>query len=91
MMVPEIITHAESVVAQNKKDSVRALKRGTHSKTKQHFPPASLLGSSTNVHVTRLERLSRVAQSNRTQGYAAHIWKNHHRLLLGNWNVFILT
>ena len=30
-------------------------------------------------------------QSNRTQDYVAHFWKNHHRLLLGNWNVLTLT
>ena len=29
-------------------------------------------------------------QSNRTQGYVAHFWKKHHRLLFGNWNVLTL-
>ena len=28
------------------------------------------------------------AQSNRTQSYVACFLKNHHRLLLGKWNVF---
>ena len=31
------------------------------------------------------------AQSNRTQGYVAHLRINHHRLLLGNSNVLNLT
>ena len=39
----------------------------------------------------RLERQSRTEQSNRTQIYDAHFRKNHHRLLLGNWNVLTLT
>ena len=72
MMVPKIITHAASVVAQNKKDRVRILGRGTRSKSNQYSPPASLLDSSTNVSATRLERRSRTAQSIRTQGYVAH-------------------
>ena len=66
-------------------------RRETHSKRKRHFPPGSLLGSSTNVPATRLERRLRIAQSNRTQGYIAHFRKNYHRLLLGYWNVFTLT
>ena len=39
----------------------------------------------------RLKRRSRTAQSNRTLGYIAHFWKNHHRLLLGRRNVLTLT
>ena len=39
----------------------------------------------------RLERQSKTAQSNRIQGYVAHFWKSHQRLLLGNWNVLTLT
>ena len=31
------------------------------------------------------------AQSNCTQGNVAHFQKNHHRLLLDNWNVLTLT
>ena len=87
----KIITHAASVVAQNKKNSVRVLSKGTRSKSKRHSSPAKLSGSSTNVHATRLERRSRTAQSNRTQGCVAHFRKNHHRLLLCNWNVLTLT
>ena len=56
------------------------------SKSKLYSPPASLLDSSTYVLATRLERRSRTAQSNRTQGYVAHF-----RLLLGNWNIFTLS
>ena len=81
MMVPKIITHAAAVVSQNKKDGVLVLGRETLSKSKRHSPPTSFLGSSTNVPATRLERRSRTAQSNRTQGYVAHFRKNHHRLL----------
>ena len=91
MMVPKIITHASLIIEQNKKDHVRVLGRGTRSKSKRHFPPTSLLGSSTNMPATRLERRSRTAQSNRTQGYVAHYRKNHQRLLLGYWNVLTLT
>ena len=86
MMVPKIKTQGASVVARNKKDRVRVLGRGIRSKSKRHSPPANLLGSSTNVPATRLEMWSRTALSNRTQGYVAHFRKNHHRLLLGNWN-----
>ena len=90
-MVPKIITHAASVVAQNKKDRFRVLGKGTLSKSKRNSPPTSLLGSSTNAPAARLERQSRTALSNRTQIYVAHFRKNHHRLLLGNWNVLTLT
>ena len=90
-MVPKSISYAASVVAQNKKDRIRVLGRRTRSKSKRHSPPAILLCSSTSVLTTRLERRSRTAQSNRTQGYVAHFRKNHHRLLLGNRNVFTLT
>ena len=90
-MVPKIITHAASVFAQNKKDLFRVLGRGARSKSKRHSPQASLSGSSTNMPPTCLERRSRTAQNNRTQGYVAHFRKNHHRLLLGHWNVFNLT
>ena len=72
MMVPKIITHAASVVA-HKTDCVRVLGR-TRSNSKRHPPPPSLLGSSTNVPATGLEKRLRTAQSNRTQGYAAHFW-----------------
>ena len=41
MMVSKIITHAASVVAQNKKDRVRVLSRVIRSKSKRHSPPAS--------------------------------------------------
>ena len=87
MMVPKIIAHAASIVAQNKKDRARVPSRGTHSKSNRYFSPPSLAGSSTNVPATQ----SRTAQSNRTQGYVALFRKNHHRLLLGNWNVLTLT
>ena len=63
----------------------------TRSKSKRHSPPTSLLGCFTNVPATRLERWQRIAQNNRTLGYVAHSWKNHHRLLLENWNVLTLT
>ena len=85
MMVPKIMPHAASVVVQNKKDRVQGLGRGTRS------PPASISGSSINVLATRLKSRSRTVRSNRTQGNAAHFWKNNHRLLLGNWNVLTLT
>ena len=62
----KIVTHAASVVVQNKKDRVRVLGRGTRSKSKRHFPLASLLGSSTNMPATPFERRPRTAQSNRT-------------------------
>ena len=81
-MVPKIITHAALVVALNKKDRIRVLDREILSKNEQH----SLLA---NVPLLRLEKCSRRAQSNRTQAYVAHFWKNHCRLLLGYWNVFI--
>ena len=90
-MVPKVIAHAASVIAQNKKNRVRLLDRGARSKSKRHSLPASFSVSSTNVPATHLERQSRTAQSNRTQGYAAHFRKNHHGLLHGNWNVLILT
>ena len=80
-MVPKIITHAASVVSQNKKHRVRVLGRETRLKGKRYFPPASLSVSSTNVPATRLERRSRTTQSNRTHGYVAHFRKNDHRLL----------
>ena len=91
MMVLKIITYAASIVAQNKKDRVRVLGRGTRSKSKRHSPPTSFLGSSTSMPATCLERRSRTALSNRTQGYVEHFRKNHHRLLLGNWNILTLT
>ena len=87
MMVPNIITHAVSVVAQNKKVRVRALGRRARSKSKRDSPSASLSGSSTNVPATLSQKRSRTAQSICTQGYVAHFRKNHHRLQLGNWNV----
>ena len=40
MLVSKIVSHAESVVAQNKKDRVRVLDRGACLKSKQHFSPA---------------------------------------------------
>ena len=83
-MVPKIITHAASVVARNNKNSVQVLGRGACSKSKRHFPPVSVLGSSANVPVTRLKRRSKTAHSNRTQGYVANFWINDHKLLLGN-------
>ena len=58
---------------------------------KQHSPPVNLLGSCTNMPTTCLERRSRTAQSNHTQGYVAHLRKNYHRLLHGNWNALTLT
>ena len=91
MMVPKIVSHAASVIEQNKKDRIRVLSGEAHSKNKRHSPPASLSGSSTNLAETRLERRSRAAQSNRTQVYVAHFRKNHHGLLLGNWNILTLT
>ena len=72
MMVPKIITHAAVVIVQNKNDQVQVLGRGARSKSKRHFPPASILGSSINVPATRLERQLRTLQSNRTQGYVVH-------------------
>ena len=89
--VLKIETHAASVVVHTKKDCVQVLCRGTCSKSTQHSPPASLSGSSNNVSTTHLERRLKTAQSNCTQGYVAHFRKNHHRLLLGNWNVLTLT
>ena len=87
-----IKTHAAWVVAQNKKDCVRVLGRGTRWKSKRQSPQASLLGSSTNVPATRLKKRSRTAQSNCIQGcYVAHFRKNHHRQLLDNWNVLTLS
>ena len=67
MMVPKIITLAALVVAQNEKHCVRISGRGAHSKSKQHFPPASLSVSSTNVPATHLERWSRTVQSDCSQ------------------------
>ena len=58
-MVPKFITHAASDVAQNKKDCVRVLGKGTRSKSKQHSPSASLSGSSNYVPATRLEKSGR--------------------------------
>ena len=78
------------VVAQNKKDRVQVFGRGALLKIKRHSPPASLSGSSINLPDAHFERRSRTAQSNRTQNYVVHFRKNHHRLLLGNWNVFTL-
>ena len=91
MIVPKIITHVALVAAQNKKDRVRVLDRGTPSKSKQHSPLANLLGNSTNVPRTCLERRSKIAQSNRIQSYVAHFRKNRHRLLLNNWIVLTLS
>ena len=39
----------------------------------------------------RLEKWSRTVQSNCIQGYVTRFWKNHHRLLLDNWNIFTLS
>ena len=86
----KIITHTALVVAQNKKERVQVLGRGACLKSMPHSPPASLSGSSTNVPATRLERQSRRAQSNRTQGYVVYFRNNYHRLLLGSWNVLTL-
>ena len=90
-MVPKIITYAALVVAQIIKDGIRVLGKRTRLKSKRHSLRASLFGSSTIMPATRLERRSRTAPSNRTQGYFAHFWKNHRRLLLGNWNVLTLA
>ena len=65
--------------------------RGTRSRNKRQSPPASPSGSSTNVPATRLERRMEVAQSIRTRDNVAHLRVNHHQLLLGNWNILILT
>ena len=63
------------------------LGRGTHSKNKRQFPPASPSGRSTNELATRLERQMEGAQSIRTRYNAAHSEVKHHQLLLGNWNI----
>ena len=92
MMVPKILTHAASVVLQNKMDKIACiLGRKTGSKTKRHSLSASFLGSFTNVPATQLERPPRTALSNCAQGYVAHFRRNDHRLLLGNWNVLTIT
>ena len=62
-MVPKIITHAASTIAQNKKDLVQVLGRGARSKSKRHSPLASLPGSFTNMPFASLERRSRTGQS----------------------------
>ena len=87
----KLITHAASVIAQKKGDRIRVFVRGTLLKSKQHSPPVNLLASSTNKPTTCLEMQLRTAQSNHTQGYVVHFRKNHHRLLLGNWNVLTFT
>ena len=55
-MVPKIKTHAASVVPQVKKACVRVLDTWARSKSKRHSPPASLLGSFTNMLASRLEK-----------------------------------
>ena len=72
MMVPIIVSHATMVVAKNKKNCVRVLGREARSKSKEHFPPISLSGSSINVPATHLGRWSKTSQNNRTQGYVTH-------------------
>ena len=98
MIVPKIITHAAQIithaapaVAQNKKDVARVLGKGALSISKRHSLPANLSISSIYVTTTCLERQSRTAQSNCTQGYVVHFRKNHHRPLLGNCSVLTLT
>ena len=66
MVVSKIVSHAGWIVAQNKMDRVCVLGKGARSRSKRHSPPASLSDNSTKVPVTRLERQSRTAQSNRT-------------------------
>ena len=68
MMIPKIITHAASVVAQNKKDHIQVLSRRTHSKSNILYQPAFQADPPT-MPATCLERHSRIAQSNHTQGY----------------------
>ena len=87
-MVPKIITHAASIVAQKRNDHVQFIGREACSKEKRHSSAVSLSGSSINLPATSLKRRSRTAQSNFTQHNVAHFRKNRYRLLLGKWNVF---
>jgi len=87
MSAKNYVMDAGSGVAQYKKLCVRGLDRGSRSKSKRQFPPASPYGSSTNVLATRLERRMEAAQNNRTQDKVAHSWVNHHQLLFANWNI----
>ena len=70
-----------------KKGPRLSLAQGAGSKNKRHFPSASLSGGSTNLPTAQLK----TALVDRTQGYVAHFWKNHHRILLSYWNVLIFT
>ena len=78
-------------VIQRNPYGVRVLGRGAHLKNNQQSPPGSPNGSSTNVPATRFERRMEAAQSIRTRNNVAHSRVNHHQLLLGNWNILILT
>ena len=91
MALKIVSSHAASIVAQIIKDGVRARGREARLKRKRHSSSASLTSGSTNVPVIFLEGQSGTAQSNRTQRNVEHFRKNHHRLLLGNWNIFTLT
>ena len=71
MMVPKIVSHAASVIAQNKKLRLNNWKRD-HLRSKRHSPSASLSGNSTDVLATPMETQLKTAQSNRTQGYVTH-------------------
>ena len=84
MMVSKIVSQVESVFAQNKKNLDRVLGRGIIS-TSQPFRQLHQRAPSS------LDRRSKTAKSNRTQGYVTHFRENHHGLLLGNWNFFTLT
>ena len=79
------------VVIQQNPYGIRVLGREARSKNKLQSPPASPSGSSTNVPATRLERRMEAVQSIRTRDNVAHSRVNHHQLLLGNWNILILT
>ena len=90
-MVPKIIPHAASVVAQNEKDRVRVLGRGAGLKSKRIFNQQTFQTAPPTCPQHVLEKRLRTEQSNCTQGYVAHFRKNHHRLLLGNCNVLTLV
>ena len=83
MMIPKIISHAATVVSQNKKDRVSG--RGARSKRKRHFPPAFWAALPTCLlHVCRSDGWQRklIVFKVLLQTFEKTI-----RLLLGNWNV----
>ena len=71
MIFPKTVANAASVVAQNKKDRVRVLDRGACSKSSDILHQPAFFWRLYQRAAKGLERRSKTALSNRTQGYVA--------------------